>query len=85
MQPYTGLPTRTDPCCYLFAACQLGVQRILNWDMGIAINPVLQRGQPVVVADYIGWTSHQPDTFFSDAHGPRSTTAACARSPFAQR
>ena len=68
VQPYTGLPTRTDPRATLFAARQLGGQRILNWDMGIAINPVLQRGQPVVVADYIGWTSHQPDTFFSDAH-----------------
>ena len=61
-----GLPTRTDPRATIFAARQLGVQRILNWDMGIAINPVLQRGQPVIVDDYIGWTSHQADTFFSD-------------------
>jgi 5'-methylthioadenosine phosphorylase len=68
VQPYTGLPTRTDPRATLFAARQLGVQRILNWDMGIAINPVLQRGQPVIVDDYIDWTRHQADTFFSAAH-----------------
>ncbi|MCB0150142.1 MAG: hypothetical protein KDE01_21160, partial [Caldilineaceae bacterium] len=34
VQPYTGLPTRTDPRATIFAARQLGVQRILNWDMG---------------------------------------------------
>ncbi len=82
VQPYTGLPTRTDPRATLFAARQLGVQRILNWDMGIAINPVLQRGQPVVVADYIGWTNHQPDTFFSDAHTGLEINYGSVRSPF---
>jgi 5'-methylthioadenosine phosphorylase len=82
VQPYTGLPTRTDPRATLFAARQLGVQRILNWDMGIAINPVLQRGQPVVVADYIGWTSHQPDTFFSDAHTGLEINYGSVRAPF---
>ena len=81
VQPYTGLPTRTDPRATLFAARQLGVQRILNWDMGIAINPVLQRGQPVVVVDYISWTSHQPDTFFSDAHTGLEINYGSVRSP----
>jgi 5'-methylthioadenosine phosphorylase len=82
VQPYTGLPTRTDPRATIFAARQLGVQRILNWDMGIAINPVLQRGQPVIVADYIGWTNHQADTFFSDAHTGLDINYGSIRDPF---
>lgn len=82
VQPYTGLPTRTDPRATIFAARQLGVQRILNWDMGIAVNPVLQRGQPVIVDDYIGWTSHQADTFFSDAHTGLDINLGSVRSPF---
>ena len=45
VQPYTGLPTRTDPRATIYAAKQLGVQRVLNWDTGIAVNPVLQRGR----------------------------------------
>ncbi|BAL98663.1 MULTISPECIES: phosphorylase family protein [Caldilinea] len=82
VQPYTGLPTRTDPRAALFAARQLGVQRILNWDMGIAINPVLQRGQPVVVDDYIGYTTHQADTFFADAHTGLDISYGGVRAPF---
>lgn len=82
VQPYTGLPTRTDPRATIFAARQLGVERILNWDMGIAINPVLQRGQPVVIDDYIGWTNHQSDTFFSDAHTGLDINYGSVRAPF---
>lgn len=82
VQPYTGLPTRTDPRAALFAARQLGVQRILNWDMGIAINPVLQRGQPVVIDDYIGYTTHQADTFFADAHTGLDISYGGVRTPF---
>ena len=82
VQPYTGLPTRTDPRATIFAARQLGVQRILNWDMGIAINPVLQRGQPVVIDDYIGWTSHQADTYFSAAHTGLDINYGSVRAPF---
>lgn len=67
VQPYTGLPTRTDPRATIYAAKQLGVRRILNWDSGIALNPVLQRGEPAIVADYISWVSHQEDTFFAAA------------------
>jgi 5'-methylthioadenosine phosphorylase len=82
VQPYTGLPTRTDPRATIFAARQLGVERILNWDMGIAINPVLQRGQPVIVNDYIGWTDHQVDTFFSTAHTGLDINYGSVRAPF---
>lgn len=64
VQPYTGLPTRTDARATIFAAKQLGVQRILNWDMAIALNPLLPRGDSAIVTDYIAWISHQPDTFF---------------------
>jgi 5'-methylthioadenosine phosphorylase len=46
------------------AAKKLGVQRVLNWDAGVAINPLLGRGQPVIVTDYIDFTRHQPQTFF---------------------
>jgi 5'-methylthioadenosine phosphorylase len=61
--PYTGLPTRTDPRATIFAATQLGVRRVLGWDMGIAINPALMRGQPVVAGDFIDFTFREPPTF----------------------
>ena len=67
VQPYTGLPTRTDPRATIYAAKQLGVQRVLNWDTGIAVNPVLQRGEPAIVADYISWIFRQADSFFASA------------------
>jgi 5'-methylthioadenosine phosphorylase len=50
--------------------------------MGIAINPVLQRGQPVIVNDYIGWTDHQVDTFFSTAHTGLDINYGSVRAPF---
>lgn len=61
--PYSGLPTRTDPRATVFAAKELGVRRILNWDRGIAVNPLLRRGQPLIAADYIDWTRGQSWTF----------------------
>lgn len=67
VQPYTGLPTRTDARATIYAARQLGVRRVLNWDTGVALNPVLQRGEPAIVEDYISWISHQADTFFDHA------------------
>ena len=66
VQPYTGLPTRTDPRAMIYAARQLGVHYIFTWDTGVAINPVLERGQPVIPVDYIDWTRHQPQTFDDD-------------------
>ena len=65
LQPYTGLPTRTDPRATLFAARELGVQRIVLWDVGVALNHILQRGQTAIAADAIDWTRHQPATYFS--------------------
>lgn len=65
VQPYSGLPSRTDPRATLLAARQLGVQRVLNWDAGIGINPMLSRGQAVIAVDYIDFTRHQPTTFSS--------------------
>ncbi len=64
VQPYSGLPSRTDPRSTLLAARKLGVQRVLNWDTAIALNSLLSRGQPVIVADYIDFVRHQPSTFF---------------------
>jgi 5'-methylthioadenosine phosphorylase len=82
VQPYTGLPTRTDPRATIYAAKQLGVQRVLNWDSGIALNPVLQRGEPAIVADYISWISHQADSFFTGTAGDMDRGAANVRSTF---
>jgi 5'-methylthioadenosine phosphorylase len=82
VQPYTGLPTRTDPRATMYAARQLGVQRVLNWDAGIALNGVLQRGEPAIVADYISWITHQVDSFFTSAPGEMDRGAANVRPTF---
>jgi 5'-methylthioadenosine phosphorylase len=82
VQPYTGLPTRTDPRATIYAAKQLGAQRILNWDTAIALNPVLQRGEPAVVVDYIAWINHQADTFFTTAPMEMDASAANVRTAF---
>jgi 5'-methylthioadenosine phosphorylase len=82
VQPYTGLPTRTDPRATIYAARQLGITRILNWDMGIALNPVLQRGEPVIVNDYIAWISHQSDTFFATSPVEMDASATGLRTSF---
>lgn len=67
VQPYSGLPTRTDPRATLYAARALGVRRVLSWDLGIGVNHVLARGQTVIATDAIDWTRHQPDTFYASA------------------
>jgi 5'-methylthioadenosine phosphorylase len=64
VQPYSGLPSRTDPRATLLASKHLGVRRVLNWDAGVAINSLLGPGQPAIVVDYIDFTRHQPQTFF---------------------
>jgi 5'-methylthioadenosine phosphorylase len=64
VQPYSGLPSRTDPRSTLLAARKLGVQRVLNWDTAIALNPLLSRGHVAIVSDYIDFVHHQPNTFF---------------------
>lgn len=69
LQPYMGTSTRTDPRATIYAARSLGVSQILNWDQGIAINPVLQRGHVAVVSDYVDFT-RQPTTFGSMLQGP---------------
>lgn len=63
VQPYTGGPNRTDPRAMLYAAQTLGVNYVLNWDAGIAVNSVLRRGQSTIAIDFIDWTRHQPYTF----------------------
>jgi purine nucleoside phosphorylase len=70
VQPYSGLPSRTDPRATLLAAKKLGVQRVLNWDAGIGINPMLSRGQAMIAVDYIDFTRHQPTTFFTQEGVP---------------
>jgi 5'-methylthioadenosine phosphorylase len=63
VEPYTGIATRTDPRATLWAARTLGVRRILNWDTGVALDPTLRRGRPLIVADYIDGTRRTPNTF----------------------
>ncbi len=79
VQPYTGGPTRTDPRATLYAARELGVRYVLNWDTGIAVNPLLQRGQALLAVDFIDWTRHQPYTFAAQLE--RSETASALRPP----
>ena len=62
--PYFGSPTRTDPRATLWAAKDLGVQRILAWEAMIGLDHGLDRGDIVLPGDYIDWTKHQPTTFF---------------------
>lgn len=62
--PYFGGPARTDPRATLWAAKQLGVQRIVAWDSVIGLDHELVRGSVVLPCDYIDWTKHQPSTFF---------------------
>ena len=62
--PYFGGPSRTDPRATLWAAKQLGVQRILAWDSVVGLAHDLQRGDIIVPSDYIDWTRRQPTTFF---------------------
>lgn len=64
VQPYSGMPSRTDPRSTLLAARMLGVQRVLNWDTAIALNPLLSRGHVAIVSDYLDFVRHQPHTFF---------------------
>jgi 5'-methylthioadenosine phosphorylase len=68
VEPYTGLPTRTDPRATIYAAHRLGVKKILAWDHGIAVNAVLRRGQPLIAIDTIEWMSQQPNTFLDPLH-----------------
>ena len=62
--PYFGGPNRTDPRATLWAAKELGVQRILAWDSVIGLDHTLRRGDVILPRDYIDWTKHQPTTFF---------------------
>jgi purine nucleoside phosphorylase len=64
--PYTGLPDRTDPRATLHAARELGVGRILGWELGVAVNPLLGPGQRVIAQDYVDW-SHQPVHTFASS------------------
>ncbi|NUQ38573.1 MAG: hypothetical protein HUU23_12415 [Caldilineales bacterium] len=64
--PYFGSPTRTDPRAALWAAKDLGVQRILAWDNVVGLDQRLARGDSVLPVDYIDHTKHQPSTFFEN-------------------
>lgn len=62
--PYFGSPTRTDPRATLWAAKDLGVQRILAIEGMVGLSHDLTRGDIVLPIDFIDWTKHQPTTFF---------------------
>ena len=81
IQPYYGLPTRTDPRATLHAARALNVSRIVAWDSAVALNPMLGPGYPMLITDYIDFTRHQPQTFLEDEGmgGLSQTPAVCPR------
>jgi len=66
VQPYFGLPTRLDPRATVWAARQLGLQRVIGWDAGVALNQLLRRGDTMIVDDYIDNTHRQPTTLFEE-------------------
>ena len=73
IQPYYGLPSRTDPRATLQAAQKLKAGQVLAWDSGIAVNPLLGPGDAMLITDYIDFTRHQPQTLLE---GEGSTVAA---------
>jgi 5'-methylthioadenosine phosphorylase len=92
VQPYSGAATRTDPRATIYAGRALGVRQIVNWDQGIAVNPVLRRGHVAVVADYIDWTrlphtfgGGQPGTFGGGLPASAPWEAAVHRPAFCPR
>lgn len=64
--PYSGSPSRTDPRATIWAAREWQVWRILGWDTGIALSPLLRRGEIVLLDDYIDQTRRQPTVLFED-------------------
>ena len=77
IQPYYGLPSRTDPRATLQAAQTLHVSQIVACDTVVAVNPVLGPAHPVLITDYIDFTRHQPQTFYeSEGTGGLSQTPA---------
>jgi 5'-methylthioadenosine phosphorylase len=80
--PYSGLPTRTDPRATVYAAKELGVRRILNWDRAIGINPLLRRGQPLIATDYIDWMRGQSWTFLEGEHADFNLDEVASRPAF---
>ncbi len=76
IQPYYGLPSRTDPRATLSAAQALGIDQIVACDSVVAVNPVLGPGHPLLITDYIDFTRHQPQTFFE-----REGTAGLSQAP----
>ena len=81
IQPYYGLPSRTDPRATLQAAQQLHVSQIVACDSVVAVNPVLGPGHPLLITDYIDFTRHQPQTFYENegTGGLSQTPAVCPR------
>lgn len=81
IQPYYGLPSRTDPRATLQAAQTLHVSQIVACDSVVAVNPVLAPGHPFLITDYIDFTRHQPQTFYENegTGGLSQTPAVCPR------
>ena len=81
IQPYYGLPSRTDPRATLHAAQALNVSQIVALDSVVAVNPMLGPGHPVLITDYIDFTRHQPQTFYEKegTGGLSQTPAVCPR------
>ncbi|MCD6291706.1 MAG: hypothetical protein J7M34_14500, partial [Anaerolineae bacterium] len=66
VQPYFGMPSRLDPRSTVWSARELDIQRVIGWDAGVALNPLLRRGDSMIVDDFISHVCHQPTTLFED-------------------
>ena len=65
--PYSGSPTRTDPRATIWAVRALGIERILGWDTVVGLNPLLQRGDNVIISDTLDMSRDQPATIIEDS------------------
>ncbi len=66
VQPYCGLPSRTDPRATIQAARALNLDRIIAWESAVAVNPMLGPGYPMLITDYIDFTRQQPQTLVEE-------------------
>ncbi len=66
VQPYYGLPSRTDPRATIQAARALNLDRIVAWDSAVGVNPMLGPGYPMLITDFIDFTRQQPQAFLEE-------------------
>ncbi len=81
VQPYYGLPSRTDPRATIMAARALHIDRIVAWEGAVAVNPMLGPGYPMLITDFIDFTRQQPQAFLEEEEGAGDFSQAPAVCP----